>query len=261
MERKLINYLPYQVREFREYQGITTGEQPEFELAWDAQEEVFVNQFVDTALDYGLSRWEKMLKIFPKGTDTLETRRARIKAKLNNFVPYTIRVLAQMLTAISDGEPFELTLEPGTYFLSITTHWGASGQIEGLEYLINNIVPMNIAINAGNKLTCSAEGLIPIACGVCVAEFFFITNDWRERPVIQGTAMIGGTAPGVETLFITNDSQEVYTVKGSARQGGGTVNSATVVITNDFNEHFTINGAGSIGAGVATADFIGVNDE
>ena len=140
MERKLINYLPYQVREFREYQGITTGEQPEFELAWDAQEEVFVNQFVDTALDYGLSRWEKMLKIFPKGTDTLETRRARIKAKLNNFVPYTIRVLARMLTAISDGDPFTVSLEPGTYLLKIVTEWGASGQIEGLEYLINNII-------------------------------------------------------------------------------------------------------------------------
>ena len=224
------------------------------------QNKILPGAYINFILDYGLSRWEKMLNIFPKGTDTLETRRARIKTKLNNFVPYTIRVLAQMLTAISDGEPFELTLEPGTYFLSITTHWGASGQIEGLEYLINNIVPMNIAINAGNKLTCSAEGLIPIACGVCVAEFFFITNDWRERPVIQGTAMIGGAAPGVEALFITNDSQEVHTVKGSVRQGGGTVNSATVVITNDFNEHFTINGAGSIRAGVATADFIGVND-
>ena len=260
MERKLINYLPYQVREFQEYQGIATGEQPEFELAWDAQEEVFVNQFVDTALDYGLSRWEKMLKIFPKGTDTLETRRARIKAQLNNFIPYTFRVLARMLTAIADGEPFELTLEPGTYFLTITTHWGASGQIEGLEYLIENIVPCNIAINAENKLICSAEGLIPIACGVCAAEFFFIPNDWREDATIRGTAMIGGAAPGAETLFITNDSQEVHTVKGSARQGGGTVDSATVIITNDFNEHFTINGAGSIRAGVATADFIGVND-
>ena len=55
MERKLINYLPYAVRDFSEYQGITTGEQPEFELAWDSHEEVFVNQFIDTALDYGLS--------------------------------------------------------------------------------------------------------------------------------------------------------------------------------------------------------------
>lgn len=146
MERKLINYLPYAIREFAEFQGITTGEQPEFELAWDAHEEVFVNQFVDTALDYGLSRWEKMLGITPKGTDTLESRRARIKAKLNNFVPYTIRAFAQMMTAISNGEPFEIAIEPGSYLLSVTTQWTTSGQIEGLDYLIRNIVPCNIAI-------------------------------------------------------------------------------------------------------------------
>ena len=146
MERKLINYLPYAIREFAEFKGITTGEQPEFELAWDAHEEVFVNQFVDTALDYGLSRWEKMLGITPKGTDTLESRRARIKAKLNNFVPYTIRAFARMMTAISNGEPFEIIIEPGSYILSITTCWTTSGQIEGLEYLIKHIVPCNIAI-------------------------------------------------------------------------------------------------------------------
>ena len=114
MDRKLINYLPYVIRDFAEYQGITTGEQPEFELAWDAHGEVFANQFVDTALNYGLSRWEKMLHITPKGTDTLESRRARIKAKLNNFAPYTIRAFVRMMAAISNGEPFSVSIEPGT---------------------------------------------------------------------------------------------------------------------------------------------------
>lgn len=146
MDRKLINYLPYVVRDFAEYRGITTGEQPEFELVWDAYGEVFANQFVDTALEYGLSRWEKMLGITPKGTDTLESRRAQIKAKLNNSVPYTIRAFARMLTAIASGETFELSIEPGTYSMSITTQWTASGQMEGLDYLIRNIVPCNIAI-------------------------------------------------------------------------------------------------------------------
>ena len=146
MERKLINYLPYAIRDFAEFQGITTGEQPEFKLAWDAREEVFANQFVGTALDYGLSRWEKMLNITPKGSDTLESRRARIKAKLNNFVPYTIRAFARMMTAIANGEPFEIAIEPGSYLLSVATRWTTSGQHEGLEYLIKHIVPCNIAI-------------------------------------------------------------------------------------------------------------------
>ena len=37
MERLLINYLPYVVREYDAFKGIMAGEQPEFELVWDAQ--------------------------------------------------------------------------------------------------------------------------------------------------------------------------------------------------------------------------------
>ena len=40
MERKLIHYLPYVVREIAEFKGIATGEQPEFELAWERAAEL-----------------------------------------------------------------------------------------------------------------------------------------------------------------------------------------------------------------------------
>ena len=56
MERKLIDYLPYVVQEFKEFQGITSGEQPEFDLVWDAHEQVFANQFINTMDNYGLSQ-------------------------------------------------------------------------------------------------------------------------------------------------------------------------------------------------------------
>lgn len=289
MDRQLINYLPYAVREFADFQGIATGEQPEFELVWDAQQQVFDNQFIDTAGDYGLSRWEKMLNIFPKGTDTLETRRARIKTKLNNFVPYTIRVFMQMLTALSDGEPFTVTLEPGTYLLKIVTQWGASGQIEGLEYLIENIVPCNIALGVENRLLCVAEGFALAIGGVCFINRFFITNDGVEHKTIQGVASIGGGSVVSETLFITNDSRErmgtagamftrggvihavcpvltndgkeAHSLGGAATMGGGIVDSATVVITNDFNEKFNLAGTSLTGGGTVKAEIIEIKSD
>lgn len=289
MDRQLINYLPYAIREFEDFQGITTGEQPEFELVWDAQQQVFDNQFIDTAGDYGLNRWEKMLKIFPKGTDTLETRRARIKTKLNNFVPYTIRVLAQMITAIADGEPFTLTLEPGTYLLTLITEWGASGQIEGLEYLIENILPCNIAVDAQNRLLCVSEGVALAIGGVCFVNHFFITNDGVERKTIYGVANIGGGFVGAETLFITNDSREqmettgemftrggvvhavcpsltndsveTHALDGAAAMRGGVVDSAVVVITNDFNEKFNLAGTTLTGGGTVKAEIIEIKSD
>lgn len=69
MDRKLINYLPYVVRDYAEFQGITGAEQPEFENAWAAVDDLLNNQFIKTAGNLGLSRWEKILGITPKGTD------------------------------------------------------------------------------------------------------------------------------------------------------------------------------------------------
>jgi len=284
VERKLINYLPYEPRKYAEFQGITTGEQPEFELVRDSEQEVFDNQFIDTASNYGLSRWEKMLNIFPKGTDTLETRRARIKTKLNNFVPYSFRVFIRMLTAISNGDPFSVSIEPGSYLLKIETQWGASGQMEGLEYLIKEVVPYNLALNVENRLLCIAEGVALMAGGVCVVNTFFITNDGVEHKVIYGVANIGGGFAGAETFFInndsreqmettgeimtrggivhavcpiiTNDSKETFTMDGAAKMGAGIVGSAVVVITNDFNEKFNITGTSLTGGGTVKAEII-----
>lgn len=49
MDRKLINYLPYVVRDYAEFQGITGAEQPEFETAWAAADDLLANQFIKTA--------------------------------------------------------------------------------------------------------------------------------------------------------------------------------------------------------------------
>ena len=76
MDRKLINYLPYIVRDYAEFQGITGAEQPEFESAWAAVDDLLNNQFLGTAGSLGLSRWEKNLSINPKRTDTLDDRRS-----------------------------------------------------------------------------------------------------------------------------------------------------------------------------------------
>ena len=225
-----------------------------------------------------------MLNIFPKGTDTLETRRARIKTKLNNFVPYSFRVFIRMLTAISNGDPFSVSIEPGSYLLKIETQWGASGQMEGLEYLIKEVVPYNLALNVENRLLCIAEGVALMAGGVCVVNTFFITNDGVEHKVIYGVANIGGGFAGAETFFITNDSREqmettgeimtrggivhavcpiitndskeTFTMDGAAKMGAGIVGSAVVVITNDFNEKFNITGTSLTGGGTVKAEII-----
>ena len=82
MDRRLLDYLPPVLREVLEFQAINEANEPEISLAWDALALVLANQFLDTADSSGVSVWEKELRIFPKDTDTLEVRKARIKATL-----------------------------------------------------------------------------------------------------------------------------------------------------------------------------------
>lgn len=149
MDRQLINYLPHAIREFADFQGITTGEQPEFELVWDAQQQVFDNQFIDTAGDYGLGRWEKMLKIFPKGTDTLELRKARIKAIWSQKTPYTLPWLRRWLNDFFGQENHSESVEDYTIHIQLD-HTGllinVSALLPEILEMLANVLPSNMRL-------------------------------------------------------------------------------------------------------------------
>ena len=104
MDRKLLDYLPPVLREVLEFQAINAANEPEISIAWDALALVLANQFLDTATASGVAVWERELNIRPKDTDTLEVRKARIKALWNLELPYTLPWLKNWLTGLC-GEP------------------------------------------------------------------------------------------------------------------------------------------------------------
>ena len=73
MIRQLLEYLPPVIRNVREYQAIMKdGEQAEVAALWDAVDAAFNDQFVNSATLNGVQRWENILGIQPKGTDSLD---------------------------------------------------------------------------------------------------------------------------------------------------------------------------------------------
>lgn len=107
MDRKLIDYLPPVLREAAEFRAIQEDNEPEISLAWNALAAVMDNQFLETAKEAGVAIWEKELNLYPRDTDTLEVRKARIKAMWNLELPYTFRWLQGWLTAICGAEGHE----------------------------------------------------------------------------------------------------------------------------------------------------------
>lgn len=100
MDRRLLNYLPPVLRDVLEFQVINAANEQEISLAWDAVTLLLANQFLQTADENGVSIWERELRIYPKDTDDLTTRKTRIKAMWNLALPYTVPWLKNWLTTI-----------------------------------------------------------------------------------------------------------------------------------------------------------------
>lgn len=147
MDRKLINYLPYVVRDYGEFQGIMGSEQPEFERAWNSTDDLLDNQFISTAGTLGLSRWEKILGITPKGTDSLEDRRFRILTRLNEELPYTIPQLRNILETLCGSGNYSAEVMEGTYQLIVKIGVAAKKNFSDVESLLDRVVPQNMVIN------------------------------------------------------------------------------------------------------------------
>jgi hypothetical protein len=227
-EVDLVSYLPPFLAQFKEIAVILEAENPEFVFVWNAADRVLQNEFIETADEYGISRFEKILGVLPSIEDTLESRRARVQARWFNTIPYTMKSFIAKLAALCGDSDFKVTKEYQNYKVKILTNLELFGQVEELERIIDSMIPCNMIVISLNEILCGAAGFAFIVGGVCSVEYFFITNDSKEN----------------------------IAVGGSALHGGGAVNSVSVVITNDFNEQFNISGKKSVGSGVVASEFI-----
>lgn len=259
-EVDLVSYLPPFMADFKEISVTLEAENPEFKIVWEAAHRVLYNEFIATADEYGISRFEKILNILPSKEDTLESRRARVQARWFNAIPYTMRAFISKLIALCGENNFTITKEFDFYKLMIETDLELFGQVEELEHIINTMIPCNIVVISENKIPCDTEGFALVAGGICATEFFFITNDEQTSRIIKGNVNLGGGLLEAAAYLISNDSRENLVVSGKAVYGAGVANAVTVTITNDFNEKFNISGTNSIGSGVVVSEIVGAQE-
>lgn len=144
MERKLIDYLPPFVQNFKEMSAIMDTEQPEFELAWQNAENTLADQFVTTATINGVKRFEKIYNIIPKATDTLEERRFVILSKKNEKPPYTMGALINVLNALCGEGGYTLYMNTNDYEVVVKLALGNEKNYATVVDLLDRILPANL---------------------------------------------------------------------------------------------------------------------
>ncbi len=231
----LVSYLPQFMKDYKEEVLALDAENPEFFLMWVAKDRVLYNRFIETADEYGISRYEQMLNIHPVAEDTLESRRSRVRSMWFNTIPYNMQTLIQKLIVLCGSRDNFIIADNFTegYTLTLLTDLELFGQVEELERIIDTMIPCNIDVNSLNIFPCEASGgVYPTGC-------------------------IGW----VDMDFITNDFKEEYDPQGSAFIANGMTDYAVVQIVNDFNENYESKGKANVAVNVTVAEIISTESE
>lgn len=144
IDRQLIDYLPHYMQEYMEIKEIMKAEQPEIDALWSSVENAFADQYILDATVYGVSRWESMLGISPKDTDTLDERKFRILTRLNQELPYTLTRLKEVLTTLCGADGFTIDLQAAQYHIEIKLGVGNHSNYEEVQKLLNKMLPANL---------------------------------------------------------------------------------------------------------------------
>ena len=178
MERKLIDYLPPVLRGYAEFRGITAAQQAEFQRAWAEADALMDRQVFDTMDEVGLIRWERMLQITPRGTDTLAVRRARLQARFNLQRPYTLPWLRLWLAQVFGAENFLLESEDYTLSLALLCDQLPDAQrlTEEAKTSLLAILPENLILTLDARR--QSQGAISVGGG---AEQSLMVEVWPQE--------------------------------------------------------------------------------
>ncbi|ACZ08309.1 Uncharacterized protein conserved in bacteria (DUF2313) [Sebaldella termitidis] len=190
---KLIEYLPQFMADRKEMQVITSAEEPEFTLFWAVLKRVINNQFITTCDEQGISKFEKMLKLYPYESDTLEMRIARVLVEWNAQLPYTMRSLKQMLDVLCGAGNYRVKLKNNEYVLEINTFFYDSKMLTQLNKLLLKVLPANLAYDSTNYIVEEAKQDYYLGAAAMSSMHYVLSSDFTGNYELSGSGNLTGS--------------------------------------------------------------------
>lgn len=144
MRKKLQDYLPPILLRTYEFPLLCETEQPEIDRLHDAADAVLDAQFISTAGETAIARYEKIFGITPMDTDTLDERRFKVLTRINTQLPFSVRRLRQQLATLCGADGYKLELDGDRYTLTVKVALTAKRNQQAVEELLADIVPANM---------------------------------------------------------------------------------------------------------------------
>lgn len=180
-EVDLKGFLPEFVGEYREIKEILRAEDPEIQAMENAVENARDCAFIMYCGEREITRFERMMNVFPAAGDTLDERQARVLIRWNDQPPYTLSALKEKLAAICGEDNFSVNIKYDTYRLELSVMLTRAGQVDELERLMKRIVPANMAVAVNNTITSEPSARLVIGGAVSTSVFFNIEGTISDK--------------------------------------------------------------------------------
>lgn len=178
---KINDYLPKVLQPIIEFQQINSDLDIELNKLDNLIKDITKETIVQTATEYGISKWEKTLGIIPSDGDSLEIRRFRVNNILTSKLPYTLRWLQMKLTEIVGSESgWTLNMDYAHYTITIILSGLDTELMLEVEKQLRNAIPANMELEIGGPSITSSE--IKIGIGMMYSTKYKINTDYNIVP-------------------------------------------------------------------------------
>ena len=147
----LLEYLPEFIQEIKEMKIIMSVEE-NFLTGFDdnlnlAVKNVFKDQFINTATENGIKRYEDMLKIVSRESEGLDVRRFRLFVRFNEKLPYTVPKLKEQLASLCGEDGYSIMLDVVNFNLVVKIALKSKGMVDEVRAMLERMVPLNMMLD------------------------------------------------------------------------------------------------------------------
>lgn len=159
-------------RDSRDIQEVYRVESAELQLLWDIMLDIFKEEYIYTASDYGLEAWEQILGINPSDLTDTEGRRSEILSVLIGQRPFTMPKVQEMLNFKFGNHVVEHSVVSDRYEYCLDVVDGFETQLNNIIDYVEPLIPKNLIIKT--KSTTQLNGEIYIGAIPDVYESFHV---------------------------------------------------------------------------------------
>ena len=143
----LISYLPEYLHGYKELRKIMEVQQAEIQKLEDITGALINNQFIISADEQGIEKYETMLGVAALDDDTLENRKFRILSRWNNTIPYTVSALKEKLENLCGKDGYILEVLNGEYRVFVRIALTSKKNYRMVEEMLEEVIPANMVID------------------------------------------------------------------------------------------------------------------